>query len=85
MRSFVVYLGGRVLLLAVLLGVGYLIGLRSYYLILFGLVASIPLSLWLLRRPRQALAADIDNRVKERQRLRSVLSDSDETSRDTDA
>lgn len=82
MRVFAIYLIGRLAAFGVAVGVLYLIGLRSFYLVLAALMLSVPLSVFALRRPRHALAADIERRVerkRERRRnLRAALRGDDE-------
>lgn len=82
MRLFAVYLLGRLAAFGVVLGLLYLIGLRSFYLVLAALLLSVPLSVFALRRPRHALAADIERRVEgkraRRRDLRAALRGDDE-------
>jgi hypothetical protein len=82
-RYLALYLTGRLAAFVVALGVLYLIGLRSFYLLLAALALSVPLSVFALRRPRHALAADIEQRVerkRSRQRnLRAALRGDEES------
>jgi hypothetical protein len=68
---------GRLGIFAVLAGILYLIGLRSFYLILAALLLSVPISVVVLKRPRQALAGDLEARVERKrttkQNLRAAL------------
>ena len=83
MRLFALYMIGRAAAFGVAVGVLYLIGLRSFYLVLAALVLSVPLSVFALRRPRHALAADIERRVEgkraQRRDLRAMLRGDDES------
>lgn len=73
MRSAAVYTAGRVLVFAVLAGIAWLVGLRGFLLVVVALVLSIPASWYLLARQRNAMAADLERRVTERQSRRSEL------------
>jgi uncharacterized protein DUF4229 len=83
-RSLSVYLLGRLAIFAVLAGLLYLVGLRSFYLLLAALLLSVPISVLLLKRPRQSLSGDIERRLDrwraDRRDLRAALrgDDSDE-------
>jgi len=73
---------GRLAIFAVAAGLLYLVGLRSFYLVFAALALSVPLSVVLLRRPRQALAGDIEARVERaqanRRDIRSALRGDDD-------
>jgi hypothetical protein len=64
---------GRLALFAVVAGGLYLIGFRSWFLILIALLLSMPLSYFLLRRPRMAFARRIEERGEQRRELRAKL------------
>lgn len=70
------------LIFAAVVGVGYLVGLRSFPLFLVALAVSLPVSYFVLRRQRTAMAADLERRVTERRErkdeLRSQLRGDDE-------
>jgi hypothetical protein len=78
----VLYSGGRVLVFAVLLGVLYLIGFRSWFLILGALLLSAPLSYFLLARQRNAFSERVEGRIgrrkDEKARLRAALAGEDD-------
>lgn len=82
MRYFSFYMLGRLAMFAVAAGVLYLIGLRSFYLVFAAMALSVPLSVVLLRRPRRALAGDIEARVERaqahRRDIRSALRGEDD-------
>jgi hypothetical protein len=82
-RYLALYLTGRLGAFVIALGLLYMIGLRSFYLLLAALAVSVPLSLIALRKPRHALAADIERRVngkRDRRRdLRAALRGDDES------
>jgi len=72
-----VYTAARLgLLLAVGLA-GYLIGFRSWALLIVSLLVSLPLSYGLLRGPREAFAARLVERSRRRQALRARLGGDD--------
>lgn len=73
MRSTAVYTLGRVLVFAVLAGLGWLVGLRGFLLVVVALLLSIPLSWYFLARQRDAMAADVERRVTERRTRRADL------------
>jgi hypothetical protein len=68
-----VYTAGRVLVFAVLAGLGWLAGLRGFLLVVVALAVSVPVSWYLLARPRAAMAAEVERRVTERQARRADL------------
>ncbi len=82
MKSAAVYTAGRILVFAVLAGLLWLAGLRGFLLVVAALVLSIPVSYFFLARQRNALAADVERRVTDRQvrrqGLRSQLRGDDE-------
>lgn len=73
MRSLSVYLVGRLAIFALLAGLLYLIGLRSFYLLLAALLLSVPISVLVLKRPRQSLSGDIERRLDRRRADRRDL------------
>lgn len=73
MKSTAVYTAGRVLVFAVLAALCWLVGLRGFLLVVAALVLSIPVSWFLLARQREAMAADVERRVTERQSRRADL------------
>jgi hypothetical protein len=82
-KSAAVYTAGRVLVFAVLAGLLWLVGLRGFLLVIAALVLSVPVSYFLLARQRDALAADLERKVTDRQSrredLRSQLRGDDDT------
>lgn len=72
-RPFVVYSVGRVLVFAVVAALLFVAGLRSFPLVLLALLVSLPLSYVLLRRQREAFAAEVERRVAERKERQSRL------------
>jgi Protein of unknown function (DUF4229) len=82
-KSAAIYTAGRVLVFAVLAGLLWLVGLRGFLLVIAALVLSIPVSYFLLARQRDALAADLERKVTNRQArredLRSQLRGDDDT------
>jgi Protein of unknown function (DUF4229) len=82
-KSAAVYTGARALVFLVFLGLGLLVGLRGFLLIVVALVLSIPVSYFFLARLRESFAADverkIDGRRGRRSDLRSQLRGDDET------
>lgn len=73
MKSTAVYTAGRVLVFAALAALCWLVGLRGFLLVVVALVLSIPVSWFLLARQREAMAADVERRVTERQSRRADL------------
>lgn len=73
MKSAAVYTAGRVLVFGVLAALCWLVGLRGFLLAVVALVLSIPVSWFLLARQREAMAADVERRVSERQSRRADL------------
>ena len=77
MKYAAIYAVGRLAVLAAALGVLYLVGLRSFYLVLAALALSLPLSYFLLRSPRDAMAARFEQHLNQRrehnQQLREAL------------
>lgn len=84
MLDVVAYVAARLLLVAVLtaaiLGVGHLIGLREFPLVvalLFALVIALPLGIWLFaplrRRATASIAAFDERRRKDREQLQARL------------
>ena len=82
MKSVAVYTVGRFLVLAVLAGLLWLVGLRGFVLVFATLVLSIPASYYFLQRQRNALAADVERSLAERRsrkdQLRSQLRGDDQ-------
>jgi Protein of unknown function (DUF4229) len=72
-KSAAIYTAGRVVIFAVLAGLLWLAGLRGFLLVVAALVLSIPASYFLLARQRNALAADVERKVTQRQSRRQDL------------
>jgi hypothetical protein len=72
-KSAAIYTAGRVLVFAVLAGLLWLVGLRGFLLVIAALVLSVPVSYFLLARQRDALAADVERKVTNRQSRREDL------------
>jgi hypothetical protein len=72
-KSAAIYTAGRVLVFAVLAGLLWLVGLRGFLLVIAALVLSVPVSYFLLARQRDALAADLERKVTNRQSRRKDL------------
>jgi hypothetical protein len=70
-RPFLVYTTARLLLLAAVGALLYVIGLRGFLLAAFAVGLSLPLSYLLLARQRIAMGADLERRVAQR-RARSA-------------
>ena len=66
MKSAAVYTGARALVFLVLAGLGWLVGLRGFLLVVVALVLSIPVSYFFLARLREAFAADVERKVDNR-------------------
>lgn len=73
MKSVAVYTAGRVLVFGVLVALAWLVGLRGFLLVAVALLLSVPVSWFLLARQREALAADVERRITERQARRTDL------------
>ncbi len=73
MKSAAVYTAGRVLIFFVLAGLGWVAGLRGFLLVVVALVVSIPVSWFALARQREAMAAEVERKVTERQSRRADL------------
>lgn len=73
MKSATIYTAGRILIFVVLAGLLWLVGLRGFPLVVGALVLSIPASYFLLARQRNALAADVERKVTQRQSRRQDL------------
>jgi predicted permease len=82
-RSFLVYTAARMLVLAVLGLLLYVVGLRGLPLAAVAVLLSLPVSYVLLARQRVAFGADIERRLAERRtrtdRVRSQLRGEDDT------
>jgi hypothetical protein len=61
-----IYAVGRLAVLAAALGVLYLVGLRSFYLVLAALALSLPISYFVLRGPRDAMASRFEQHLRQR-------------------
>lgn len=76
------YATARLAIFAVLIGLLYLAGLRSFPLVFVALVVSLPVSLVALRRQRATFTDEVERRVGEskdrRARLRAALRGDDE-------
>jgi hypothetical protein len=72
-KSAAVYTAGRVLVFVVLAGLGWLVGLRGFLLVVVALVLSIPVSYFALARQRNALASDVERKVTGRKAKREDL------------
>jgi Protein of unknown function (DUF4229) len=81
-KSAAIYTAGRILVFVVLGGLLWLAGLRGFLLVFAALLLSVPVSYFLLARQRNALAADVErtvtNRQSRRQNLRSQLRGDDD-------
>lgn len=73
MKSAAIYTAGRILVFAVLAGLLWLVGLRGFLLVFAALLLSIPVSYFFLARQRNALAADVERKVSNRQARREDL------------
>ncbi|MDQ6873789.1 MAG: DUF4229 domain-containing protein, partial [Actinomycetota bacterium] len=60
---FLVYTAGRLAAFVVVAGLLWLVGFRSWILVLAALLLSMPLSYFGLRRQRLALAGDLERRA----------------------
>jgi hypothetical protein len=73
----VAYTAGRVALFFTVAALLYLVGFRTYALLLLALVISMPLSYVLLRRQRVAFGEQVERRVDrrraEKEKLRAAL------------
>jgi Protein of unknown function (DUF4229) len=78
-RAFFIYNVLRLGLLVVCLGVGWLVGIHSVWLIVGSLLVSGVLSWFLLRRQREAMGAAVEQTV-ERSRLRMAAHTTSEDS-----
>jgi hypothetical protein len=82
-KSAALYTAARVLIFLVLVGLGWLAGLRGFLLVFVALLVSVPLSYFFLARQREAFAADLERRVTgrraRREDLRSQLRGEDES------
>lgn len=82
MGPIAVYSLGRLLIFGAVVGVGYLVGLRSFPLFIVAIAVSLPLAYVVLRKQRNAMAAELERRVDARrerkQQLRSQLRGDDE-------
>jgi predicted permease len=72
------YTALRVVLMIVVGAFCYLVGLRSWALVVIALLASLPMSYLLLRRQREALSASVDARLAVRRELRAQLRGDDD-------
>jgi C4-dicarboxylate-specific signal transduction histidine kinase len=78
----VTYTAGRVALFFAVAAVLYLVGFRTFALVLLALVISMPLSYVVLRRQREAFAEQVERRVErrraEKEKLRAALRGDDQ-------
>ena len=76
------YTTARFMVFVACVGVLFVIGFRSWLLVLGALVLSAPLSFFLLRKQREAFAQRVEGRVSERRvkkdKLRAALAGDDE-------
>jgi len=72
-KSAAIYTAGRIVVFAVLAGLLWLVGVRGFLLVFAALVLSIPVSYFFLARQRNALAADVERKVTDRQSRREDL------------
>jgi hypothetical protein len=72
-KSAAIYTAGRILVFAALAGLLWLVGLRGFLLVFAALLLSIPVSYFFLARQRNALAADVERKVTNRQARREDL------------
>jgi hypothetical protein len=72
-KSAAIYTAGRIVVFAVLAGLLWLVGLRGFLLVFAALLVSIPVSYFFLARQRNALAADVERKVSDRQARRQDL------------
>jgi uncharacterized protein DUF4229 len=72
-KSAAIYTAGRIVVFAVLAGLLWLVGLRGFLLVFAALLLSIPVSYFFLARQRNALAADVERKVTDRQSRRQNL------------
>ena len=73
MKSAAVYTAARALVLLVLAGLGWLVGLRGFLLVVIALLLSIPISFFFLARQRAAFATDVERKVNDRRVRRADL------------
>jgi C4-dicarboxylate-specific signal transduction histidine kinase len=77
-----VYTAARIALFLSVAVVLYLVGFRTFALVLLALVISMPLSYVVLRRQREAFAAQVERRVEhrraEKEKLRAALRGDDD-------
>ena len=73
MKAFAVYTSGRVLVFAVLAGLLYLVGLRSYLLVAVAILLSLPVAYVVLARQREAFTTEVERRVESRRTRRTNL------------
>jgi cytochrome c-type biogenesis protein CcmH/NrfF len=82
MHPGVVYTAARLGVFVLVAALLYAVGFRSWMLALGALLISAPLSYYVLRRQREAFAAQVEGRVSARQaekaRLRATLRGDDE-------
>lgn len=85
MKSIAVYTLSRLAVIAVLLVVGYAVGLRSYLLVFAAVVLGLPISYLLLRRQRDKATGELARRAAKRSdrkaSLRSQLRGDDDAAR----
>jgi C4-dicarboxylate-specific signal transduction histidine kinase len=79
----VTYTAGRVALFFAVAAELYLVGFRTFALVLLALVISMPLSYVVLRRQREAFAEQVERRVErrraEKEKLRAALRGDDQS------
>ncbi len=73
MKAAAIYTAGRIAVFAVLAGLLWLVGLRGFLLVFAALLLSIPVSYFFLARQRNALAANVERTVTDRQSRRQNL------------
>jgi Protein of unknown function (DUF4229) len=72
-RAFLVYTGGRLLVLFAAAALLYSVGVRGFLLAAAALLISLPVSYLVLRRQRVAFGEDVQRRLTERRTRRADL------------
>lgn len=70
---FVIYTAGRLAVFLATAGMLWLFGFRSWFLALAAILVSMPVSYFVLRPQRAALATSVERRVADRRELRERL------------
>lgn len=70
---FLLYTAGRLAAFVVVAALLWLLGFRSWILVMAALLLSMPVSYFALRRQRLALGGDVQRRVRARRELRAKL------------